>query len=446
MKIYLVGGAVRDTLLGLASKDLDYCVVGAAPEDMLALGYTQVGADFPVFLHPETKDEYALARIERKNGQGYGGFDFNVSSDVTLEDDLSRRDLTINSMAMDDDGTIVDPFHGQKDLELKILRHTTDSFKEDPLRILRICRFAARYPEFSIAPETIDFMSEMVAGGELHHLTKERVWAELAKTFTELHPSRFFDYLNEVKGLEVLFPEIYEMIGVPQRQDYHAEGDVYVHTMMVMDEAAKLVQSKKLNSEEQVEIVAAALWHDVGKAKTPHELLYHEDGSMKGHHHGHDDTDIVEPILKDVKDRLKMPNVVFKIVTDVALMHQKAHGLNAMSAKGVVRMFNKFNFKQKGGVEYLNKVLTACHADSLGRRLLVNDKLTMPPTDYPQKDEMIELFKSYNEVTMKSFVSEYRDKNDISPPKDIIIQENHRLRLNAIKKVLKKKAPKKLKP
>lgn len=438
MKTFLVGGAVRDLLLGLEPKDLDYVVTGATPEDMINKGFTQVGADFPVFLHPETKDEYALARTERKSGHGYNGFTCEFGSDVTLEEDLGRRDLTINSMAMDqsEGNQIIDPYGGILDLKHKRLKHTTEAFKDDPLRVLRICRFAARYPEFTIHHSTLELMKDMVSSGEIDHLTKERVWLELDKTFTESKPSRFFECLNQVGGLEVLFPEIHAFIGIPQRSDFHAEGDVFVHTMMVIDEAAKLSKEHSLNKKDTIEVVASALWHDVGKAKTPLDLLYYEDGSMKGHHHGHDDEDIVKPILADVKERLKMPNNVFKLVSDVALTHQKVHGLSKMSAKGVVRMFNEFNFKQKGGNDYVNKLLISCHADSLGRKMTVNNEIIDAPKEYNQKTKLIEFFEAYSSVSVKPFIDEYFTKHEKRPVNDLIIQENHRLRLNAIKKLL----------
>jgi tRNA nucleotidyltransferase (CCA-adding enzyme) len=446
MNTFLVGGAVRDKLLGLDPKDLDYVVVGSTPEQMLQKGYKQVGADFPVFLHPETNDEYALARIERKQGVGYHGFVCNFENSVTLEDDLGRRDLTINSMAMDDNGAIVDPYNGQEDLKNKVLKHTTAAFAEDPLRVLRICRFAARYQEFEIHSDTLELMKSMVENGEVDNLTKERVWLELEKTLTEPKPSRFFKYLHKVGALQKLFPELAEMDGVPQRADFHAEGDVLVHTLMVLDKAAELCSSKNLNKSDTVEVVASALWHDVGKAKTPHELLYHEDGSEKGFHHGHDDTEIIMPILDQVRENLKMPNNVFKIVKDVALLHQKIHGLSKMSAKGIVRMFNQYAFKNKGKETYLNKVLLSCHADSLGRLMTVKDVVVEPPQDYPQHEEVIKLFKLYSDVNIKPWMDEYQEKNEIRPSTDKVVTELHRLRLNVIKKHLQSGKKSKLKP
>lgn len=443
MKKFLVGGAVRDKLLGLEPKDLDYVVVGETPENMIKLGFTQVGADFPVFLHPETKDEYALARTEKKEGSGYNGFSCEFGENVTLEEDLGRRDLTINSMALDAAGVCVDPYNGRKDLKNKVLKHTTSAFREDPVRVLRICRFASRYNDFSISENTLSLMQEMVIAGELNHLTKERVWKELEKTLGEMQPSKFFDNLKAVGALEILFPEIHELIGVPQRADYHAEGDCYIHTMMVLDEAANLSLKEKLSKNDTVEVVAAALWHDVGKAKTAHDLLYHDDGTEKGFHHGHDDIDIVNPILNEIKIRLKMPNNVFKIVSDVALMHQKSHGLSKMSAKGIVKMFNNHNFKQKGGVNYLDKVLLACHADSLGRRLLIDGKVCHPPKNYEQRVSLVNLFKAYSSVNVKTdFIDKHILKNNEKPSNDLIISANHRLRLNAIKPLIKSKSTK----
>jgi len=241
MKIYIVGGAVRDELLGRANADRDYVVVGASPQAMLDKGFRPVGKDFPVFLHPETHEEYALARTERKTGHGYHGFAFHAAPDVTLEEDLARRDLTINAMAKAIDGTLVDPFCGQRDLQGKILRHVGPAFAEDPVRILRLARFAARFADFSVAPETLTLMRDMVADGEVDHLVAERVWQELAKGLLEEMPSRMFEVLRQCGALPRLLPEVDALFGVPQRADYHPEIDTGVHTLMVVDESARQV-------------------------------------------------------------------------------------------------------------------------------------------------------------------------------------------------------------
>ena len=251
MQIYMVGGAVRDRLLGLPVQDHDWVVVGATPEQMVAQGYLPVGKDFPVFLHPDSREEYALARTERKSGRGYKGFTVFTSPDVTLEEDLARRDLTINSIAACADWTsaggqlgskvdLIDPFGGQRDLQAKVLRHVTDAFREDPVRILRLARFAARFHDFSIAPETMALLREMVAGGEADHLVPERVWQELSRGLMEAHPARMFEVLRECGALAVVLPELDCLWGVPQRAEHHPEVDTGVHVMMVLQMAARL--------------------------------------------------------------------------------------------------------------------------------------------------------------------------------------------------------------
>ena len=277
MEIYIVGGAVRDELLGRTVADRDYVVVGATPQAMLEKGFRPVGKDFPVFLHPATNEEYALARSERKTGRGYHGFAFHAAPDVTLDDDLARRDLTINAMARAPDGTLVDPFHGRRDLEAGILRHVGPAFAEDPVRILRLARFAARLADFSVAPETIELMRGMVASGEVDHLVAERVWQELAKGLMEAAPSRMFEVLRQCGALTRLLPEVDALFGVPQRADYHPEIDTGVHTLMVVDESARRGYS--------LPVRFAALTHDLGKATTPADLLPRHHG-QEGPHRG----------------------------------------------------------------------------------------------------------------------------------------------------------------
>lgn len=261
MKIYAVGGAVRDELLGLPVKDHDWVVVGTTPQAMQAQGFLPVGRDFPVFLHPATREEYALARTERKTAPGYAGFVFHAATEVTLEEDLRRRDLTINAMAKAEDGTLIDPYGGQADIEAKVLRHVSPAFAEDPVRILRVARFAARFSDFTLAPETLALMQMMVANGEVDALVPERVWQELARGLMEAAPSRMFTVLDDCGALQKLLPEIAALKGVPQRADYHPEIDTFVHVMMVIDMAARL--TAPLPSR------FAALTHDLGKAMTP---------------------------------------------------------------------------------------------------------------------------------------------------------------------------------
>ena len=273
MKTFLVGGAVRDALLKLPVKDKDWVVVGATPEAMLEQGYQQVGRDFPVFLHPDSREEYALARTERKNGKGYTGFVTWSAPDVTLEQDLQRRDLTINAIAQDENGRLIDPYHGQRDIAQRQLRHVSDAFNEDPLRVLRVARFAARFAHlnFRIAAETQQLMQQMVSSGELAHLTAERVWKETEKALTSRNPQVYFQVLRDCGALQVLFPELDNLFGIPAPAKWHPEIDTGVHTLMTLTMAAAL--------SESVDVRFATLFHDVGKALTPPEKW--------PSHHGH---------------------------------------------------------------------------------------------------------------------------------------------------------------
>ena len=304
MKTYIVGGAVRDELLGVAVKDRDYVVVGATPEQMVAQGYTPVGKDFPVFLHPVTHEEYALARTERKTAPGYKGFVFHTDASVTLEEDLIRRDLTVNAMAKDTDGVIVDPFGGKQDLAQHIFRHVSPAFAEDPVRILRVARFAARFPQFAVATETNTLMQTMVAAGEVDALVPERVWQELARGLMEQQPSRMFAVLRACGALQRILPELDILWGVPQPALHHPEIDTGVHVMMVVDYAAQ----KNLS----LPIRCAALLHDLGKGVTPPELW--------PKHHGHEVHSV--KLVDAICQRLKIPNEC----RDLALMTAREHG------------------------------------------------------------------------------------------------------------------------
>jgi tRNA nucleotidyltransferase (CCA-adding enzyme) len=304
MKTYVVGGAVRDAMLGLPVQDHDHVVVGAAPEQMLALGFTPVGKDFPVFLHPRTHEEYALARTERKTAPGYKGFVFHADAEVTLEQDLIRRDLTINAMAQDEDGTIVDPFGGQRDLQARIFRHVSAAFAEDPVRILRLARFAARFSDFSVAPETDALMRTMVEAGEVDALVPERVWQELARGLMEKRPSRMFEVLRSCGALARILPELDALWGVPQPARHHPEIDTGVHVMMVIDMAAQLGHG--------LPVRVAALLHDLGKGRTAPEEW--------PKHHGHEARSV--QLVEQVCQRLKIPNDC----RDLALMTAREHG------------------------------------------------------------------------------------------------------------------------
>lgn len=308
MKIYIVGGAVRDRLLGLPVQDKDFVVVGASPELMLAQGYKPVGKDFPVFLHPSTHEEYALARTERKTAPGYKGFVFHADAEVTLEQDLVRRDLTINAMAEDEQGNVIDPFHGQQDLQARIFRHVSPAFQEDPVRILRLARFAARFSvppnEFTVAPETLQLMQDMVQAGEVDALVPERVWQELARGLMEAKPSRMFDVLRACGALRRLIPELDALWGVPQPEKYHPEIDTGVHIMLVLDYAAKQGYS--------LPVRFAAMLHDLGKGITPAEHW--------PRHHGHEQLGL--NLVEAVCQRLKVPTEC----RDLAIMTTRDHG------------------------------------------------------------------------------------------------------------------------
>lgn len=304
MKIFAVGGAVRDELLGLPVKDRDYVVVGATPKDMVAQGFRPVGKDFPVFLHPRTHEEYALARTERKTAPGYKGFVFHTDPDVTLEQDLVRRDLTINAIARADGGTLVDPFNGKKDLQERVFRHVSDAFVEDPVRILRVARFAARFIDFTVASETNALMQSMVAAGEVDALVPERVWQELARGLMEVQPSRMFEVLRACGALARILPELDVLWGVPQPQKYHPEIDTGVHVMMVIDTAAR--------ANYALPVRFAALVHDLGKGATP--------ATEWPSHHGHEELGV--ELVERVCQRLKTPGDA----RDLALMTAREHG------------------------------------------------------------------------------------------------------------------------
>lgn len=347
MEIYIVGGAVRDELLGLPGSDRDYVVVGGTPAAMLAQGYRPVGKDFPVFLHPETNEEYALARTERKTGHGYHGFAFHAAPDVTLEQDLARRDLTINAMARAQDGTLVDPFHGQADLQAKVLRHVGPAFVEDPVRILRLARFAARFTEFSVAPETMALMGRMVEAGEVDHLVPERVWQEVARGLMEAKPSRLFQVLRECGALARLLPEVDRLFGVPQRPEFHPEVDTGIHTLMVVDQAARQGYG--------LPVRFAALTHDLGKGTTPAELL--------PRHHGHEARSV--ELAKDLCARLKVPNDARDLALLAARWHGDIHRGQELKPSTVVSLLEKTDALRRP--ERFEQLLQACECDFRGR-------------------------------------------------------------------------------
>ena len=347
MQIFIVGGAVRDELLGRPNADRDYVVVGATPEALLKQGFRPVGKDFPVFLHPQTQEEYALARTERKSGHGYHGFTFHAAPDVTLEEDLARRDLTINAMAKSADGTLIDPFHGQPDLSAKILRHVGPAFAEDPVRILRIARFAARFSDFTVAPETLALMRDMVAGGEVDHLVAERVWQELAKGLMEDRPSRMFEVLRDCGALARLLPELDVLFGVPQRADYHPEIDTGIHTMMVVDQSAKRGFA--------LPVRFAALTHDLGKGTTPADIL--------PRHIGHEERSV--NLSENLCARLRVPSDCRDLALLMARYHGNVHRAADLKASTIVTLFEKTDALRRP--ERFQQLLDACLCDYTGR-------------------------------------------------------------------------------
>ena len=371
MEIYLVGGAVRDALLGLPVKDRDWVVVGATPEAMSAQGFVPVGRDFPVFLHPETHDEYALARTERKTARGYRGFAIHTSPEVTLEDDLARRDLTINAIALPSsqirpDGSfdldhLNDPYGGQQDVAHKVFRHVTPAFREDPVRILRVARLSARFTDFTIAPETMALMREMVEDGEVDHLVAERVWQELSRGLMEHQPSRLFDVLRACGALKRLLPEVDRLWGVPQSAEHHPEIDTGVHLMMVLDMAAQL--------NAPLTVRFACLGHDLGKGTTPADVLprhiAHEARSAK--------------LLKGVCERLRVPVDCSELGDAVAREHGNIHRSGTLNAAALVRLLERCDAIRKP--QRFAEILLACECDARGR-------LGFADAAYPQRQHL----------------------------------------------------------
>ncbi|MDQ4148339.1 MAG: multifunctional CCA addition/repair protein [Pseudomonadota bacterium] len=361
MKIYLVGGAVRDKLMGLPVKERDWVVVGARPEDMQALGFRPVGKEFPVFLHPETNEEYALARTERKTAAGYHGFSMHAAPDVTLEDDLKRRDLTINALAEDQAGNVIDPYGGREDLERRILRHVSPAFAEDPVRILRIARFAARFKHlgFHVADETYALMHGMVTAGEVDALVAERVWQEMVKALVERTPAEFFEVLRTCGALAKLFPEINQLFGIPQPEKYHPEIDTGVHTLLALNQAARL--------SPRPQVRFAALTHDLGKGLTPM--------AQWPSHRGHEQRGV--ELVDTLCDRFKAPNDYRALARHVARYHLHCHRAQALRPVTLLRVLEALDSFRRG--ERFEQFLTACEADWRGRAGLED-------RPYPQAD------------------------------------------------------------
>jgi len=379
VKTYLVGGAVRDALLKLPVKDRDWLVVGATPEAMLAQGFQQVGRDFPVFLHPHSREEYALARTERKSGNGYTGFVTWSAPDVTLEQDLQRRDLTINAIAQRENGELIDPFHGERDLQARLLRHVSDAFNEDPLRVLRVARFAARFAHlnFRIADETQALMRQMAASGELSHLTAERVWKETEKALTSRNPQVYFQTLRDCGALEVLFPELDRLFGIPAPAKWHPEIDTGVHTLMTLTMAASL--------SNEIDVRFATLFHDVGKALTPPEKW--------PSHHGHGAAGV--PLVEALCQRLRVPNAIRDLALIVTEFHDVVHTIERQSADALVALFDRIDAWRKP--HRVEQIALTSEADARGRAGLES----MP---YPQGDYLRQAFALAQSVPTKAVI------------------------------------------
>lgn len=381
MQTYLVGGAVRDTLLNIPMKDKDWVVVGSTPEELIKLGYSQVGSDFPVFLHPKTKEEYALARTERKSGGGYQGFNCDFNPNITLEEDLLRRDLTVNAMAQDESGKIYDPYNGQQDIQLKKLRHVSDAFAEDPLRVLRVARFAARFAHlgFTIADETIELMRQISGSGELELLTPERVWQETERALGESQPWVYFQALRECDALAVIFPEIDRLFGIPQPEKHHPEIDCGIHTLMVLKQACRL--------STDIAVRWASLLHDLGKGLTRDDLL--------PSHHGHEQSG--EKLVIQLNKRLKTPNEFKDLSRLVCVYHTHVHRAFELKPQTMLKFFNNIDLWRKP--ERLQQILIACKADSRGRT-------GFEEVEYPQLEYITKLAQACLDVTAKQFIEQ----------------------------------------
>ena len=381
MKIYLVGGAVRDGMLNIPVKERDWCVVGATPEQMLALGYRQVGKDFPVFLHPKTGEEYALARTERKTAPGYHGFDFNTSPNVTLEEDLSRRDLTVNAIAQDESGRVIDPWGGVADIEARILRHVSPAYSEDPVRILRTAKFCARFADagFKLAGETMGLMTQMVKDGEADALAPERVWKETELSLIGPNPQLYFRVLQACGALAVTFPQLEALFGVPQPAKWHPEIDSGIHTLMVLEQVAKL--------SEELDVRFAALVHDLGKGTTPRDTW--------PSHHGHEarGAKLVEAIAK----KLPLPRNCRELGALVAKHHVNCHCVAELRPDTMLRILEQADAFRRP--ERFSKFLLACEADSRGRS-------GFEDRPYPQAAIFAGALAAANEVSAKDLVAE----------------------------------------
>lgn len=383
MKIYLVGGAVRDALMGHAGSDRDWVVVGGSPEALVAQGFQPVGRDFPVFLHPDTHEEYALARTERKTEPGYHGFVVHAAPDVSLEQDLARRDLTINAIAQDELGNYTDPYGGERDIRVKVLRHVTDAFREDPVRILRVARFAARFPDFTVAPETLALMREMVADGEVDALVSERVWQELSRGLMAEKPSRMLQVLRECGALQRVLPEVAKLYGVPQRAEYHPEIDTGIHLEMVLDQSARM--------NAPLDVRFACLCHDLGKGTTPADVL--------PRHIGHEQRS--EKLTRALCTRWRVPVECKALAELVAREHGNIHQSGNFGAEAVLRLLVRCDALRRPDRFLL--ALQACECDARGR-------LGKEEEAYSQRPRLALLLKAAQSVDSASISAQALDE------------------------------------
>lgn len=398
METYLVGGAVRDKMLGIPVKDEDWVVVGARPEDLLAKGFRQVGKGFPVFLHPETQAEYALARTERKTGKGHTAFVFDASATVTLEQDLLRRDLTINAMAETTAGELIDPYGGQADLENRLLKHVSEAFSEDPLRVLRVARFAARFYHlgFKVAEETMALMKSIVASGELDTLVAERVWQETEAALTSPSPQQFVNVLRQCGALAIVLPEVDALFGVPQPEKYHPEIDTGVHTLMCLEQVAKLSNDSAVRY--------ATLVHDVGKAVT--------EQSKWPSHYGHESLGL--PLQQQIAVRLRVPNEHAQLAALVCEHHTKLHRVQQLHPATVLSLLESLDALRRP--ERLEKFLLACEADARGRT-------GFEDRDYPQRDYLTAILEAVSALDVEALLADHPQRS----PAELI--RNERLQI-----------------
>jgi tRNA nucleotidyltransferase (CCA-adding enzyme) len=427
MQILLVGGAIRDALLGQPVVDQDYVVVGATPEQMIAKGFRAVGKDFPVFLHPITQQEYALARTERKTARGYQGFQIHADPSVTLEQDLQRRDLTINAMARDEQGVLHDPFGGQADLKARVFKHVSPAFAEDPVRILRVARFAARFPDFTVAPETLELMRQMVQSGEVDALVAERVWQEMSRGLMQVKPSRMFEVLKDCGALQRIFPELDCLWGVPQPEQHHPEIDTGVHAMMVLDTVVNLQGA-------DLAVRYAALTHDLGKGTTPVETL--------PRHLGHEQRSM--DLIEVVSQRWRVPAECHDLAVMVAREHGAIHRIADAGAAAIVRLLERCDGMRKP--QRFAQCLTACEADHRGR-------LGLQDRAYPQREFLLSCLSTVKAVNAGVIANEVTERlkvraaqavldNDQSYKPNVPVPEAikaalHQERIRALKLIVK---------